>query len=318
MASLHGAQSPCVTPPQRGATCAARMDCVQLAVRHPRLCAPSDNRHIVGGGCQTGRVTQAPWLLPNGNLRCFACETRAAYPGRGMDPDKVSVDLRESHRAIWSKPLPDGQLLELSEPDWSGYLKVVLLPGRWTVGSDNFATTHANALPTFARGLEGFADGHLCEFCTIGGYIVFPNGVAQQLPTSVNNAVRRWSMNQARGMERRISDRFDLTLEAIRMFFAGAVDRNENPLGDVLEAYRWWFDLFGSGTEGFLAYADFFFLTPWLDSDGYVKPFGTLSLTFADTLPRHDEAAYRAYVADQLAFVGTRNALIAQWWNEKP
>ena len=112
--------------------------------------------------------------------------------------------------------------------------------------------------------------------CTIGGYIVFPNGIAQQGPTSVNGSVRRWTLNQARGMESRISDRFDLTLEAIRMFYSGAVHRSENPIGDVLEAYRWWFDLFGQGTEGFLAYADFFFLTPMLDSRGRVKPFGPL------------------------------------------
>jgi hypothetical protein len=63
-------------------------------------------------------------------------------------------------------------------------------------------------------------------------------------------------------MERLISDRFDLTLEAIRLSFEGTLHRRENPIGDVLEAYRWWFDLFGRGIDGFLAYADFFFLTP--------------------------------------------------------
>lgn len=60
-----------------------------------------------------------------------------------------------------------------------------------------------------------------CEFCTIGGYIVFPNQLAQQRPVGSNATVRRWSLNQARGMERRISDRFDLTLETIRLFYAG-------------------------------------------------------------------------------------------------
>lgn len=218
-------------------------------------------------------MTVPPWLVPNGNLRCFYCETSSAYPGLGRDPDKVSIRLRESHQVLWSKPLADDRLLQLSTQNYSGYLEVVSLAGRWTLGSDNFATTHANALPTLSRALNGFADGHLCAFCTIGGYIVFPNGLAQQLPTSVNDSVRRWSPNQARGMEKRISDRFDLTLEAIRIFFAGVVHRNENPIGDVLEAYRWWFDLFGRGTEGFLAYADFFFLTPMLNSRGLVTPF---------------------------------------------
>ena len=216
---------------------------------------------------------------------------------------------------LWSKSLPDGRLLQLSTPSWSAYLQVASLAGRWTLGSDNFATTHANALPTSSRALDSFADGHLCDFCTIGGYIVFPNGLAQHVPTSVNGSVRRWSLNQARGMERRISDRFDLTLEAIRMFYSGVVHRSENPIGDVLEAYRWWFDLFGRGAEGFLAYADFFFLTPMLDSRGLVKPFGPLTLAFADALPSGDEATYRAYVADQRAFVSSAEQLITHWWS---
>lgn len=78
-----------------------------------------------------------------------------------------------------------------------------------------------------------------------------------------------------------------------------------------------WFDLFGEGTEGFRNYADFFFLTPLLDADGSVKPFGTLQLTFTNALPAHDTAAYSAYVADQLAFVSTRNVLIERWRNRQ-
>lgn len=182
-------------------------------------------------------MARTPWLQSSGSHRCFACETASARPGRGGDPDKYNADLRESHCLLWSKPLPDGWPLEL-ETDHSGYLKIVSLPGRRTLGSDNFATTHANALPTLARGLDGFAQGHLCAFCTIGGYTVFPNGLAQQLPVRVNGGVRRWTVNQARGMDRRIADRFDLTIKAISLFYAGIVERALNPIGDVLEAYR--------------------------------------------------------------------------------
>ncbi|WP_299932147.1 hypothetical protein [uncultured Nocardioides sp.] len=259
-------------------------------------------------------MTSAPWLQTGGSHRCFACETASARAGRGGDPDWYSADLRESHRVLWSKLLPSGQPLEL-ETDRSGYLKIVSLPGRHTLGSDNFATTHANALSTLSRGLDDFAEGHLCAFCTIGGYIIFPNGLAQQSSTRVNQDARRWTVNQARGMDRRIADRFDLTLVAISMFYAGTVDRALNPIGDVLEAYRWWFDLFGEGTDGFRNYADFFFLTPLLDVDGSVRPFGTLPLAFKDALPASDMATYRTYVTDQLAFVRARNELIDQWWS---
>ena len=66
----------------------------------------------------------------------------------------------------------------------------------------------------------------------------------------------------------------------------GIVHRNENPIGDVLEAYRWWFELFGKGADGFKVYVDFFFLTPMLDEHGRVKPFGSLALVFDHALPR--------------------------------
>lgn len=261
-------------------------------------------------------MTEAPWLTSDGHLRCFYCETRRAYPQRDVDPDARNDQLRESHRLLWSKPLAGGPDLELSGRRWSDYLKVESLPGHWSVGSDNFATTHANALPTLSAGLDSFTDGHLCALCTIGGYIVFPNVIAQQLPNSTNLAARRWSVNQARGMEARISDRFDLTLEAIRLFYQGAVLRTENPIGDVLEAYRWWFDLFGKGAEGFHRFADFFFLTPILDTEEQVKSFGGLGLAFDRALPK-DETAYGAYVADQVAFVTMRNELITDWWNDQ-
>lgn len=255
-------------------------------------------------------MSEVPWLSPDGDFRCFYCETKAAYPGRSKDPDGVNPHLRDAHRLLWSKAPRGGEVLGLSALKWSDYLKVVSTDDGWTLGSDNFATIHYNALRTFAEALDGVTDGHLCQFCTIGGYIVFPNQLAQQRPTTTNRTARRWTINQARGMEGRISDRFDLTLEAIRLFYEGIVHRNENPIGDVLEAYRWWFELFGKGADGFKAYADFFFLTPMLDEHVRVKPIGSLALVFDHALPKDDETAYRDYVADQLDFVSRRNELI--------
>ena len=52
-----------------------------------------------------------------------------------------------------------------------------------------------------------------------------------------------------------------------------------------------------------------------LDREGRVKPFGRLGLAFERALPKDGEAAYRAYIADQLAFVRRRNELIQHWWN---
>jgi hypothetical protein len=263
-------------------------------------------------------VAHPPWLKPDGSMRCFSCETASAYPDGDHDPDGYSSQLRKSHQRLWTKPLPDGQSLEVSARLWADYLRVTSIPGNWTLGSDIITSIHSKAEPVDSQALHGFANGHVCEFSTIGGYMVFPNQIAQQVPPQPNPAVRRWSINQARGMDGRISDRFDLTLEAIRLLYEGTVDLSENPIGDVLGAYRWWFDLFGQGVDGFLAYAKFFFLTPMLDPQGRVKPFAPLALGFDDALPRNDATAYRAYVAAQRAFVSRRNELISEWWRLQP
>jgi hypothetical protein len=260
---------------------------------------------------RTSSVTELPWTTAGSAFRCFYCETITRSPATepAPDPDRVDPNLRETHRRLWSKSLPGGVPLELAASRWSAYLTVVSPGAGWTLGSDNIATIHYNGLRRLAEAMV--PDRHLCQFCTVGGYLVFPNQLAQQQTTRINETARRWGINQARGMERRISDRFDLTFEAIRLFYEGVVHRNENPIGDVLEAYRWWFALFGEGQDGFTAYADFFHLTPLLDEHGRVKPFGFLTLEFDDVLPG-DEATYRDYIAAQLKFVAARNDLIRQ------
>ena len=77
---------------------------------------------------------------------------------------------------------------------------------------------------------------------TIGGMMVFPG----------NQINRKWTINQARGCIRAISDRFDLTLECIRRHY---IDE-PSPLGDTLARYADFFGLFGD----FAGYVDFFHL----------------------------------------------------------
>ncbi len=261
-------------------------------------------------------MTQAPWLTQDGAYRCFLCATPSTAAGRQRDPDSWHDGLRESHRILWSRPFPSGDAWSFAPvPGW--YLKNVEPranePSEWSIGSDNFATTHTNALPSMAAAIPGYQNGHLHDFCTIGGYIVFPNGLAQTRTTQVKP--RKWSINQARGMERRISDRFDLTLEAIRLYFAGITTRDANPIGDVLDAYGWFFDSFGKGAEGFQAYVDYFFLNPMVP-DGRVVPMYGHALDFGDALPRRSQSAYNDYLAAQRAAVSDRNELITRWWEQ--
>ena len=74
---------------------------------------------------------------------------------------------------------------------------------------------------------------------TIGGMMVFPG----------NRIKGKWTINQARGCLKNISDRFDLTVECIRRHYA----RQSSPLGETLARYNDSFALF----EDFSGYADF-------------------------------------------------------------
>ena len=127
------------------------------------------------------------------------------------DADRDSPRLREWHRQLWSKPLPTGDRLEwLIEPN--GYLVSAAPHGPFRVSSDTIATSHSN----YKRfGIEqvqaGISPDELEQyeraFYTIGGFIVFPT--------------RPQSLNQRRGTDSSIDDRFDLTLECIRRHYIG-------------------------------------------------------------------------------------------------
>ena len=74
---------------------------------------------------------------------------------------------------------------------------------------------------------RGFVENFLHKTYTIGGEIIFPKHTR--------------SINQARGVNPLICDRFDLTLECIRRYYAGV----SSPLYEVLCGDGRFFDLFG-------------------------------------------------------------------------
>ena len=80
---------------------------------------------------------------------------------------------------------------------------------------------------------------------TIGGMVIFP-----QHPGS---------MNQNRGTNSKISDRWDLTLDCIRRYYEGV----DSPLYKTIERDKDFFDLF----IDFKGYVDFFFLQDCVSSD---------------------------------------------------
>jgi hypothetical protein len=169
----------------------------------------------------------------------------------GKDPDTHSPTLRRYHQLLWSKPLPDGRPFELKagralEP----YLVYESAGTRIRLASDTIATRHRKALKhLFSQLSDEVNDAFLRRAYTICGFMIFPKSTG--------------SMNQNRGTDHRIQDRWDLTLEAIRRYYQGGV----SPLTPTIERYATFFNLFGS----FEGYVSHFLLQDFVDESGAVK-----------------------------------------------
>src|SRR5690606_30133904 len=88
---------------------------------------------------------------------------------------------------------------------------------------------------------------------TIGAYTIFPN----------NRIDGKHTINGARGCNGLIDDRFDLTLECIRLCYLG----QQSPLYNPLLRYKNFFDLF----ENFTGYIEFFLLDDLVDENQQIK-----------------------------------------------
>lgn len=217
----------------------------------------------------------------------------------GKDPDSHSATLRRYHRLLWSKPLPDGRLFDLVETRPRTYLHHRSELGEFCLGSDSVIPSFKSWVVA-APVLDHLDDGELEAFrdiaYTVGGFMVFPG----------NQIARKWTINTARGMHRRIADRMDLTLECIRRFYGEDID---TPLGPTLQRYADFFALF----QDFGGYVEFFLLQDLVDPrTGAVRFFLPFDGFTAPAIPR-DVEHYRAYRDRSVTFLEERNARIDQW-----
>lgn len=157
------------------------------------------------------------------------------------DPDKDSPTLKAYHQYLWSKELPNGEKMELLPGDRYTYLQ-------WKdfrLSSDSIIVSfrynkyrHMIEQVKEAVGdYRAYYEEMLHKAYTIGGMILFP-----QHPGS---------MNQNKGTNTKISDRWDLTLECIRRYYQG----QDSPLFGTLERDKAFFDLF----VDFKGYVDLLF-----------------------------------------------------------
>jgi len=132
---------------------------------------------------------------------------------------------------------------------------------------------------------------------TIGGMMVFPG----------NRIGSKNTINGERGFNRKIADRFDLTLECIRRHYL----RQGSPIAETLSRYSEFFALF----EDFNGYVDFFMLHDLVTKDyaavNFFMPFDDFS---TPSVPR-DGDAYMKYRHRSIEFIEARNRRIDGQFN---
>lgn len=217
----------------------------------------------------------------------------------GRDPDSASPTLRSYHQLLWSKPLPSGALFNLERTP-GNYLTHSSKLGEFKLSSD----TISNSLRGSKRRaglIAQIPSVHLDAFqalgSTIGARILFPGNRVDKKPT----------INVARGFNAQIVDRFDLTLECIRLHYRG----EPSPLAAALDRYADFFALF----ETFEGYVDFFLLDD-LVQNGQVKFYLPFYGEFGQPLPNTVDE-YNEYMSNTMGFVAARNSRIDNFANPK-
>jgi hypothetical protein len=173
----------------------------------------------------------------------------------GGDPDSTSKTLKKYHKILWNKTLPNGTKFELTDKKSGTYLYHNSELGEFNLGSD--AITHSYRNQKRKQWLVSQISKEVDELfeigSTIGAYTLFPK----------NKIDNKFTINQERGINSFIDDRFDLTLECIRLFYIGQT----SPLFDTLFRYEKFFKIFGT----FENYVNFFLLDDLLDDKQQVK-----------------------------------------------
>jgi len=169
----------------------------------------------VGGG-----VTLRPWKPSEIDI---GFDFRHDTPV-GKDPDTYSPTLRRYHRLLWSKTLPAGTVFELSDSTQKAYLHHLSEVGEFSLSSDSVIPSFRKE-PRLATVIDQIPEREWNHFLgttyTIGGMMLFPS----------NSVDRKMTINGARGCHPRIKDRFDLTVECIRLHYSA----QDSPLSNTLE-----------------------------------------------------------------------------------
>ncbi len=218
----------------------------------------------------------------------------------GGDPDSTSPTLKKYHKILWSKTLPNGKTFDLSNEKNGAYLYHKSELGEFFLGSDAITHSYRNQKRKnwIVKQIPEDVNELFNAGSTIGAYIIFPN-------KRING---NHTINQVRGVSSLIDDRFDLTLECIRLFYLG----QKSPLYDTLLRYKDFFNLF----DNFFGYIQFFLLDDLLDENKMIKfylPFDKFKTrpTFTDI------SDYQLYKKRVINFINSRNKRIDNYIKNK-
>ena len=218
--------------------------------------------------------------------------------GSCYDPDRYSPMLRKYQQLLWSKPLPNGEIMELEDGRSKFYLKWkdIAMSSDSIIASFRYRRKRKlmEEVAEAVGDYRGYMEQYLRKAYTIGGEIIFPTTT--------------YSVNSLRGREPIISDRWDLSMECIRRYYKG----EESPLSMCFRApiNKAFFDLF----VDFKGYVDFFFLQDCVSED-YEKVIywmDTPNAFVGDPLPM-DVDTYFKYINAEMEFLRKRNERIAEY-----
>jgi hypothetical protein len=216
----------------------------------------------------------------------------------GKDPDSHSPTLKKYHKLLWSKALPNGEIFKLSDTDSNSYLTYKFGREEIALSSDSISNSYRDkkSLSNILKDLTSEVEKFRNIGSTIGGYILFPG----------KKIDGKMTINGSRGFNRKIADRFDLTLECVRLHYLG----KPNPLENVLNQNSSFFKLF----ENFVGYVDFFLLQDLVNPDYELVYFlQPIKQVFESSPLPESKVEYLQYMQSSNSFTIKRNERIKQW-----
>lgn len=231
----------------------------------------------------------------------FQAEAGKDRNGNERDSDKYSPTLQEYHHILWSKPLPNGELFELTKTNGNRLVHKSDL-GEYVLSSDWGAVT-LSGRQTVKAYLSQIDPKVLQEFqrlvITIGARMIWPS----------NRIDGKSTINGGKGMNYLVADRLDLTIECIRRYYLG----EQSPLYETLAAYKSYFALF----RDYKGFIDFFLLQDYVTPDyrtvRIAHPYDNF---ISSPIPRNVDE-YIQYADATMNLIRARNQRIVQIRNEE-